>query len=147
MAEVAVRIGGPFWDEVGFDRLLEVLAPAVQQRGVRCDFYVHAWDDARWRDEVRLYAERLGARDRVRVWWYRGPAKSLMHAKFVLSDGRRGLLGSANLTSLGLQHHVEIGVPLTASQCRDLEGLFDGLVKVGLLTESDPHSSPPSVAP
>jgi phosphatidylserine/phosphatidylglycerophosphate/cardiolipin synthase-like enzyme len=61
-----------------------------------------------------------------------------MHAKFVLSDNRRGLLGSANLTSLGLRHHVEVGVPLTAAQCRDLERLLDGLIALGLLSESDP---------
>jgi phosphatidylserine/phosphatidylglycerophosphate/cardiolipin synthase-like enzyme len=54
-----------------------------------------------------------------------------MHAKFVVADGRRGYLGSANLTSFGLTQHVEVGVGLTAPQAQELLRLIDGLVAAG----------------
>lgn len=55
-----------------------------------------------------------------------------MHAKFCISDGTQGYFGSANLTSLGLSHHVEVGVRLSPTQCSDMLRLLDALVKAGL---------------
>ena len=133
MAVKTLRIGSPFWNADGFDQLLPVLRPAVQERGVDCTFYVHGWEDDNEPGRILDLIGRLGCGERLRAWSYHGPRNSLLHAKFVVADGERGLLGTANLTSLGLGHHLEVGVPLAASQCRDLERFLDGLVEEGLL--------------
>ncbi len=57
-----------------------------------------------------------------------------MHAKFVVSDGTRGYFGSANLTSLGLGEHFEVGVGLTTQQAQQLMELLDQLREAGLFT-------------
>lgn len=135
MSVRTLRIGSPFWNQDGFDQLLPVLVPAVRDRRVNCAFYLHGWKQDAGRKLFVDMLERLGYPDRVRAWLYQGPGNSLLHAKFVVADGERGLLGTANLTSLGLRHHVEVGVPLAASQCLDLERFLDGLVERGLLIE------------
>ena len=100
---------------------------------------MHHWDRRSDRKQVVDLLARLGCPERVHAWSYRGPRNSLLHAKFVVADGERGLLGTANLTSLGLGHYVEIGVPLAASQCRDLESFLDGLIDQGLLMPLAPE--------
>jgi hypothetical protein len=40
----------------------------------------------------------------------------MLHAKFVIRDRRHGYLGTANLTSWGMQGHIEAGVELTVGQ-------------------------------
>ena len=57
-----------------------------------------------------------------------------MHAKFVVSDGERGYFGSANLTSLRLGEHFEVGVGLTPDQARQLLELVNSLRESGLFT-------------
>lgn len=75
MASDDLHIGGPFWNDLGFDRLLSVLRPAVMERGVKCSFYVHTWPDEPRRAFLIDRISRVGAPDRVRTWWYRGPAE------------------------------------------------------------------------
>ncbi|QBI19627.1 hypothetical protein ER308_08730 [Egibacter rhizosphaerae] len=119
MATSEVLLGGPFWNDPGIQRLLNVLAPAITERGVACAFYVHAWPDAAARDRLGALIGAVGAPPQVRTWWYQGPARSLMHAKFV-ADCREGYLGTANLSSQGPEQHVEIGAawaPASASNC------------------------------
>lgn len=66
--------------------------------------------------------------------WYSGPLGSLMHAKFCVADGRTGYLGTANLTSYGLEEHVEVGVRLTRHQCGELLSMLSMLRELELLT-------------
>lgn len=142
MARYSVRLGGPFWDDPGFERLIDVLHPAVYDRGVQCSFYVHAWPEEPRRTAIADRIRRLGPTDIVPIYWYRGPASSLMHAKFVVADSMRGLFGSANLTSYGFEHHVEVGVLLDPEQARQLDHLLDGLERLGLFHVDGPATAP-----
>lgn len=126
-----LHIGGPFWNEEGFVLLRPVLGPALAVRRVRCEFFLHQ-SGTGFDAELHAFLRDLGHPDLVTTWWYRHPRGSLMHAKFCISDGTQGYFGSANLTSLGLAHHVEVGVRLSPTQCSDMLRLLDALVKAGL---------------
>ncbi|MEV4580271.1 phospholipase D-like domain-containing protein [Nonomuraea jabiensis] len=120
-----LHIGGPFWNETGCALLGEILAPAVELRGVSVSFYTSGLGDNRRSllDLVKRCAE-LGD---ARLFRWTGGRPSLMHAKFVISDRSRGYFGSANLTSLGLATHFEIGLELDANQAAALTSLCDAL--------------------
>lgn len=140
MATEEVRIGGPFWNDEGLEALLDVLGPAVEGRGVRCTFYVHTPSEPKYLDRVRTWMQNVST-EGVDVRWYRGPDRSLMHAKFVTADSRRGYLGSANFTSFGFAQHVEMGVELTAQQTDQLLRFLDKLELEGLFAaEPAPRS-------
>ena len=139
MATRTLHIGGPFWNEPGFDRLLKVLSPAVKERGVACTFYVHSWPDRRQISFIRNRIAEVGPQKRVATRWYVGPAESLMHAKFVIRDGMEGYLGTANLTSQGLEQHVEIGVRLSSEQATELLIFLERLESFDLF-EGSPES-------
>jgi hypothetical protein len=135
MARSELLIGGPFWNDPGFTRLLQVLRPAVTVRSVSCTFFVHSWPDASRRQFIIDRIASVGPQDRVKTLWYRGPAESLMHAKFVLRDGEEGYLGTANLTSHGLEQHVEVGLVMRSHQTLKLERFLGVLVDAGLFGE------------
>ena len=126
MATQSVVLGGPFWNQEGFEALRPVLEPALSTRQVTCTIYAHPFDednDSRLRD----FANELSQSGSVELWWYRGPGRSLMHAKFCVSDDSYGYLGSANLTSYGLGQHVELGVKLAPSQAHELAAFLQAL--------------------
>ena len=50
--------------------------------------------------------------------------KGTLHMKVIISDGTRGILGSANLTHKGSEENYEIGVYTEGKMCSDLEELF-----------------------
>ena len=131
MAESELHIGSGFWNDEAVDRILEVLQPAVSQRSVKTTLYAHP--SAREQVE-RLQAESadLYSSHLFDVRWYEGPANSLMHAKFVVADRSRGYLGTANLTSLGFGHHIEVGVELTPDQSKELVQFIQVLADSGL---------------
>ena len=74
------------------------------------------------------------ARERgpVSVRWWSAGAPSLMHAKFIVADGSTGYFGTANLTSLGLSEHLEMGVALAPTQAASLLSLLEQLEGAGL---------------
>lgn len=119
MSTTSLHIGGPFWNKEGFALLDPVVKPALEQRGVELDLWLHTSDDTHI-DAPREWARRLRSHGTVREHWYVSDGVSLMHAKFVVADAARGYLGTANFTSLGMTAHVEIGTELTPHQCRQL---------------------------
>lgn len=136
MSTSELHIGSGFWNEQGIDLILDVLVPAVRSRGVRAKLY--AQDDSE-RQLERLRSEAVDLLDStsLQVLFYQGPPNSLMHAKFVVADRERGYLGTANLTSLGFRHHIEVGVELTAIQADQLVGFIDHLAERGMFLDSD----------
>lgn len=118
MATTSLHIGGPFWNDAGFALLDPVVIPALE-RGVGVDLWLHTSDDDHI-DVPRQWIERLRRHGQVQDHWYESSGASLMHAKFVVADVHRGYLGTANLTSLGMTAHVEIGTELTPRQCSQL---------------------------
>ncbi len=130
-ATKAVHIGGPFWNADGLALLRPVLQPALEVRGVECDFYA-VRHGAEWDGAIIQFVRELGQCGRATLWWYAGHEGSLMHAKFCIADAQVGYFGSANLTSLGLGQHVEIGVKLSSSQCAELLKLIAALTEAGM---------------
>jgi hypothetical protein len=126
----SLTIGGPFWNEAGFALLRPVLLPALR-RGVRASFFAHPQGPDRDGLLTAFIGECRHEGDVELAWWRNG-APSLMHAKFVIADTSAGYLGTANLTSLGMEMHLEVGVPLSLAQCRSLEDVLAALMELGL---------------
>jgi phosphatidylserine/phosphatidylglycerophosphate/cardiolipin synthase-like enzyme len=66
------------------------------------------------------------------------PPHASLHAKLLVVDGRRALVGSANLTSAALMRNLEAGVLIRdETLARDLETHVRGLMSKGILTLVD----------
>lgn len=130
-ADRTLHIGGPFWNAGGWDLLKPVVLPALQVRGVQVTFYLHPSESGHREviDRMLLEAREHG---QVNARWWSAGVPSLMHAKFVVADGVNGYFGTANLTSLGLSEHLEMGVALAPSQAASLLDLLTQLEQVGL---------------
>ena len=135
-ANSTLHIGGPFWNAGGWDRLKRVVLPALADRHVAATFYLHPSESGHL-DLLHSMLAEARAHGAVHALWWAGGVPSLMHAKFVVSDRLGGYFGSANLTSLGLGAHLEMGVALAASQAGELLHLLDSLERAGLFT-ADP---------
>lgn len=123
-------ISSPYWNADGLEALRPAIEAAQAVRDVACDFFTHT--PAGLGQVLVRFTNSLPRRDLTQVWAYNGTEGSLMHAKFVVSDGERGYFGSANLTSLGLGEHFEVGVGLTAQQAKQLLELLNSLRESGL---------------
>ena len=114
-ATTRLDIGGAFWNESGFEILDEVLLPALRSRRIPTTIYANT-PDAEHRSALVDRLEILRTAGPVILRWFRGPRPTMLHAKFVIRDRRHGYLGTANLTSWGMQGHIEAGVELTVGQ-------------------------------
>ena len=123
-------VSSPYWNAEGLEALRPAIEAALKVRQVTCDFFTHSPEGHG--QALVEFATSLPERDLIRVWVYKGAKGSLMHAKFVVSDGVRGYFGSANLTSLGLSEHFEVGVGLSEHQAHQLVELVEGLCELGL---------------
>ena len=132
-AEDSLIIGGPFWNDRGIELLLPALEPALSIRHVSVVVVAHR-PNAGYAATVEKLVERLRVHGAAGLSWYSGPGGSLMHAKFCVADGKTGYFGTANLTSYGLEEHVEVGVRLTGRQCGELVSMLETLRKLELLT-------------
>lgn len=59
------------------------------------------------------------------------------HAKFYIADGERVYLGSANLTYLGLNQHLELGVLLQGDIAQQIFQFWQYLREIGFFVEVD----------
>lgn len=130
-ADRTLHIGGPFWNTGGWELLKPVVLPALHIRGVHATFYLHRSEAG----HLPVIEEMLReAREHGRIdarWWSAG-VPSLMHAKFIVADGVTGYFGTANLTSLGLREHLEMGLALAPEQAASLLDLLEQLEQAGL---------------
>ena len=133
-------ISSPFWNVEGLESLRPAIEAAQTVRHVTCEFFTHSLTG---HSQVLVeFTESLPRQDLTRVWAFDGERGSLMHAKFVVSDVTRGYFGSANLTSLGLSEHFEVGVGLATHQAQQLMELLDQLREAGLFTLMGAAPSP-----
>lgn len=133
-ATTTLHIGGGFWNDAGFDLLAPVLQPAVRDRSIPTRIYANVPE--RNQDRTVL-ATRLGELEDlgpVTLRWYTGKRPTMLHAKFVVADRRHGYLGTANLTSWGMGHHIEAGVELTAGQSDRFVTFLEDLEQAALFT-------------
>lgn len=132
-AQSSLHIGGPFWNEGGWGILRPVVLPALKHRGVTATFYLHPHESG-YLDVVSDMIAEAGGHGEVRALWWAGGVPSLMHAKFIVSDRSYGYFGTANLTSLGLSEHLEMGVALAPAQAVSLLALLESLERADLFT-------------
>ncbi|MGV0585264.1 phospholipase D-like domain-containing protein [Mycobacteroides chelonae] len=125
-------LGGAFWNEEGFERLDEVLVPALSVREVAATIFINNVTDPRHQATLRGRLDRLVTTGRVALRWFSGPRPTMLHAKFVIADRRVGYLGTANLTSWGLGGHIEAGVQLTVGQCERFVVFLEQLEVAGV---------------
>jgi phosphatidylserine/phosphatidylglycerophosphate/cardiolipin synthase-like enzyme len=59
--------------------------------------------------------------------------RASLHAKCVVVDGARALIGSANLTEAAQQRNIEIGVVVSGKTAEAIERHFDALIAGGHL--------------
>lgn len=127
-----LHLGGAFWNDDGFERLDEVLIPALTVREVTAVVYANSPTEPRHRTALHDRLDRLVATGHVALRWFNGPRPTMLHAKFVIADRVLGYLGTANLTSWGLQGHIEAGVQLTARQAERFVVFLQQLEAAGL---------------
>jgi PLD-like domain len=137
-ATETLHVGGAFWNDQGFERLEEVLLPALTVRAVTAVIYANNPAEERYRRPLEERLARLVASGQVALRWFSGPRPTMLHAKFVIADRRLGYLGTANLTSWGLQGHIEAGVHLTAGQAERFVVFLDQLEAAGLFVAASP---------
>lgn len=139
-ADHTLHIGGPFWNAGGWELLKPVVLPALHSRGVHVTFYLHRSETGHLAviEEMLCEAREHGS---VGARWWSAGVPSLMHAKFVVADGLSGYFGTANLTSLGLSEHLELGVALAPAQAASLLDLLDQLERAGLFGSNPSKAS------
>lgn len=130
-ADRTLHIGGPFWNPGGWEMLKSMVLPALHIRGVHVTFYLHRSESGHLGviEEMLREAREHGP---VSARWWSAGVPSLMHAKFIVADGVSGYFGTANLTSLGLSEHLEMGVALAPAQAASLLDLLQQLEQAGL---------------
>lgn len=130
-AERTLHIGGPFWNADGWDLLKPVVLPALHVRRVQVTFYLHPSESGH-REVIAQMLRECREHGEVNTRWWNAGLPSLMHAKFIVADGVTGYFGTANLTSLGLSEHLELGVALAPAQAASLLDLLTQLEQAGL---------------
>lgn len=133
-ATTSLVIGGPFWNDAGFEILEDVLGPALSARRVATTVYANP-PGPEHEEVLDRRLARLRALGPLQVRWFTGARPTMLHAKFVIRDRRRGYLGSANLTSWGMQNHIEAGVELSEAQSRRFAEFLEQLELAGLFSD------------
>jgi len=139
-ADERTLLASPFWSDAGAENLWDGLARSVEL-GLPITLLGAREDRERGDLEAMLrLARRLkDAGGRVTAMRYIPPPGfgfSLCHGKLVC--GRKGYLGSANLTDSGLGLHVEAGLPLDEVDVGQVWWLVDVLRDAGLLVPCTP---------
>jgi phosphatidylserine/phosphatidylglycerophosphate/cardiolipin synthase-like enzyme len=106
--------------------LLDLLEQAAA-RGVRILILVSALENQPV--PVRERLESMSHWPQVRVVDFRRAAGGLLHAKVVLVDRERVVIGSANLTWGGLVGNHEIGVLIEGAEAWEIGSLLDRLAE------------------
>ena len=133
-ATSSLIIGGPYWNDAGFERLNDVLIPAVSLRGVDVTLFLNPLDHE-YQETLEVRVAELQHAGPIRVRWFIGPRPTMLHAKFVIRDAEHGYLGTANLTSWGMAGHIEAGVELMPGQCRRFVEFLAQLEGAGLFAD------------
>ncbi len=130
-----VLLAAPYWSGAGTRQLFEPIKYAAEHRvpitlaGARRIDVAHHAAMLTFARELR----RAGAR--IKVLTFDPPReKSLFHAKIVA--GKRGYLGTGNLSIGAFEDNVEVGLPLDETDVVRIWWLIDRLEEGGLLVPS-----------
>jgi phosphatidylserine/phosphatidylglycerophosphate/cardiolipin synthase-like enzyme len=139
-ARTELWLATPYMDYKAIDFLEDPLVSALG-RGVRVKVLT-ATCNAGFIEALVGKVEVLGSVDNLSIWEASTLSSFLgTHAKAVISDCRHGYLGSANLTSYGLDRHFELGVQVAGPRVPELAQILAEIAKHGNLrfgrSESD----------
>jgi cardiolipin synthase len=133
----ALALVSPYLDPGGIGTLLSPILAALN-RGVSVKLFAHdalniGTKTSYALEQLRTEASRL----RVRLSVYSAEAGNgkdridnpLFHAKLIICDGTKVLIGSANLTSFALGSNFEAGVLLGEPAAREALFMIDGMIQ------------------
>jgi phosphatidylserine/phosphatidylglycerophosphate/cardiolipin synthase-like enzyme len=125
----------PFIQEIGIANLAGSLTEALR-RGTKIIMLTHQAEDLSSTqsialEELRREAERLGGS--LTIYSAYGLEGNLLHAKLVIADSKKMILGSANLTAPGLTKNLEAGVVLGSGDATVAKQVVDGFIRSGLV--------------
>lgn len=128
-------IVSPFLHKQGIKYVVSSITQALN-RGVRVMIITHNADDIASDqsialEEIRKDAERLNGK--FILYTANVPEGNLLHAKIVVSDEQKVIIGSANLTGPGLETNFEVGVVLGAIQAKEIARVINQLIEVGMV--------------
>ena len=133
-ARQALVMTSPFIDERGIQEIFGALIRALK-RGVQLNILTHAADNLSSPQSVALEAIRREAermKGQLTVYSVSTADGGLIHAKMVIADGERMVLGSANLTGSGLTANLEAGVVLGREEALTALRMIREMVRAGL---------------
>ncbi|MDA8072834.1 MAG: phospholipase D-like domain-containing protein [Actinomycetota bacterium] len=91
---------------------------------------------AEHRAVLRARLDALRRAGPVGIRWFVGSRPTMLHAKFAIRDRCHGYLGTANLTSWGMEGHIEAGVELTPGQSERFIRFLEQLDAAGLFADN-----------
>lgn len=125
----------PFIHERGISSLIKSLLDALG-RGVCISMLTHHAEDLASSqsiavEELRREACRLNKS--LKIYTVESGLKSMLHAKLVIADREKMILGSANLTGPGLEQNVEAGIVLGSIEANEAVAVITGLFNAGIV--------------
>ncbi len=106
-------------------RILDLLEN-VSERGIAVTLVLNSIGSQD--KSVRLQLGRIAKFQHVRIYDFAGKEGKQLHAKVIVADRNRALVGSANLSWGGMFGNYEVGVFLEGHAAWKLAGLIDTLV-------------------
>lgn len=127
-----VLLAAPYWSRAGTEQLLGAVSWACEHN-IPITVAGARRQDAAHHTAMMAFAHDLWAvTPRVEVFTFHPPReRSLFHAKIVA--GKRGYLGTGNLSIGGFEDNVEVGLPLDETDVERVWWLIERLVEAGLL--------------
>ena len=126
-----------------------VALEAAAERGVTIDLVLET--EAGSGGKLRFDAEGAFGEvaTRVRIWEWASERRpdlerghAVMHAKAIVADTHTAFVTSANLTGLGLDENIELGVLLAGGSVpQQIRAHVDGLIDAGVLTKHGGNSA------
>ncbi|WP_263367965.1 phospholipase D-like domain-containing protein [Edaphobacter bradus] len=121
-ADKTIVIASPFWDAATSDELVGILAKRLKG-GVAVSILGRFENDLPF--DVRTALKRIEKRSSYNVFsWYEQSDRGTetFHFKALTIDkGRRGYLGSANMTASSLRSRMELGIILSGEPAIQLD--------------------------
>jgi hypothetical protein len=131
-----VLLAAPYWSGAGTRQLLEPIKYAAEHAVPITLAGARRVDAAHHTTMLTFARELRQAGARVEVLTFDPPRKtSLFHAKIVA--GKRGYLGTGNLSIGGFEDNVEVGLPLDETDVERIWWLIDRLVEGELLVREE----------
>lgn len=128
-----LTIASPYLEAKGVG-IVEQAALEALQRGVAVVLLTHEADDLGSMASAALHSLQSEARNvpgKLSVYTTSSQG-ILLHLKVVVADGRRGLVGSANITGKGLGNNLEAGALVGPDEAAEICQVVDRVIAAGL---------------